>query len=344
MNQIKWNKIDSMDYEILRADLMSTFWTEDVENPAYPKDHLDEDEEETLDDDSPNNLITTSFSLGFTNDYRRGISGYIYEKLLFNNRDSLQAQFWSASCDLFDCIHRFTIAWNNDAWFSVDMDEYPEDDATDEEWDKYNRLCDEIYEEKEDAMLMLETDIIELSREICKKSEGEIIEYSDINKFIKLDKKIDWFETDWDDASKKLLSMLESYFLAVKDKVFFSSYMDEFLPNQQAQHFDWRINPMLRDIFLGFLISNPFLVNEQGVIIEDQQLFELVFEGKDNLKEFYDTNVNVGSKFENQIAIKDYKKILDKKFKTSPMNIDGHDFDEVKDMVRRNWGKNFIET
>ena len=52
MNQIKRNKIDSMDYEILRADLMSTFWTEDVENPVYPKDHLDEDEEETLDDDS----------------------------------------------------------------------------------------------------------------------------------------------------------------------------------------------------------------------------------------------------------------------------------------------------
>lgn len=344
MNQVKWNKIDSFEYELLRADLMRTLWTEDVENPAYPKNDSDKEEVDDFDSEMPENFSTSTltFTMGGAN-YNRGVSGYIFEKLKFKNRNSIQAQFWSALCDLCDSSHRFTIAWNNDAWFSLD-DQYPEDDASEEDWEEYHRLCDEKYEEKDEAMLMLETDIIDLSRTICKKSENKTIEYSEIIKFIKLNKTIDWYEHEWEKAVKILLSMLESFFVAVKDKDFFSLYLDQFLPTAKEPHFDWRINPMLRDIFLGFLISNPFLVNDKGIIMKNQELFKLVFDGMDDLEDFLETKINIDTKFEEQIVIENFEKIIDKKFENSSWKIPDKTADQIKKFMKQDWGNYFVET
>ena len=80
MNQIKWKYINSCSFEIIRADFMRTLWNEYAPNPAYPEeDTIDETEE------SPENVITSTLTFG-GGDYRRGISGYVYENLELTDR------------------------------------------------------------------------------------------------------------------------------------------------------------------------------------------------------------------------------------------------------------------
>ena len=157
MDQIKWKKIDSLVYEVFKADLMRTLWTEDVINPAYPdKENKDEEEKE-----SPKNIEIVKWSLGGPTE-GRGISGYIYEKLMFEDSDSLQAKFWNSTCDLLDLIHTFTVAFNNEGWHQ--LPEYPEDDASEKDWEEYEANSEMYSEKKEDDMMDLETEILDLAR------------------------------------------------------------------------------------------------------------------------------------------------------------------------------------
>ncbi|SVB38344.1 uncharacterized protein METZ01_LOCUS191198 [marine metagenome] len=335
MNQIKWEKIDSLIYEVFKADLMRTLWTEEVKNPAYPdKENKDEEEKE-----SPKNIKTVKWTLGGPTE-GRGISGYIYEKLMFEDRDSLQAKFWSSACDLFDLIHTFTVAFNNEAWDV--FREYPEDDASEKDWEEYEADSEMWGEKRENDMMDLESEILDLARKAARTmNTTKKVEYSDVLSFIKLKKEIDWWEKEtWEIAKKELLTILESYFIAIRDKDFMSPYLDQLLPTRDEYHFDWRINPILRDIFLGFLIRNPFLIEEDGKLLKNQQLAKLVFEGRDHSGS---ENVAIGSKISDQIIIKDYESLSKSKFEVSPLSDNGS-LMEAQKFFAESWGNNYIKT
>ncbi len=311
MDQIKWKKIDSLIYEVFKADLMRTLWTEEVINPAYPdKENKDEEEKE-----SPKNIETVEWIIGGPTE-GRGISGYIYEKLMFEDRDSLQAKFWSSTCDLLDLIHTFTVAFNNEAW-----------------------------DVRTDDMMDLESEILDLARKATRTmNTTKKVEYSDVLSFIKLKKEIDWWEKEtWEIAKKDLLALLESYFIAIRDKDFMSPYLDQLLPTRDEYHFDWRINPLLRDIFLGFLVRNPFLIEEDGKLLKNQQLAKLVFEGIDKIDAFLGIGAKVNSKISDQIIIKGYESLSKSKFEVSLLSDNGS-LMEAQKFFAESWGNNYIKT
>jgi len=340
MDQIKWKKIDSLIYEVFRADLMRTLWTEDVKNPAYP-DKENEDEEEL---ESPENVNVVKWTLGGPTE-GRGISGYIFEKLMFEDRNSLQAKFWSSTCDLLDLMHTFTVAYNNEAWH--EYLEYPEEDASEKDWDKYNNICADNEEKNEENILDLESNILDLARKVRKKmNTAKEVDYSDALSFIQLSKEIDWWEKGtWKKAKKDLLALLESYFIAVRDKDFMSPYLDQLFPTRDEYHFDWRINPLLRDIFLGFLVRNPFLIDEDGKLLKNQQLAKLVFEGIDKIDDFLGIGAKVNSKISDQIIIKSYESLSKSKFEVSALRgRSDRSLVGAQKLLSESWGNNYIKT
>ena len=339
MNQIKWKYINSCSFEIIRADFMRTLWNEYAPNPAYPEeDTIDETEE------SPENVITSTLTFG-GGDYRRGISGYVYENLELTDRKSLQAIFWERTCDLLDSIHTFTIGFNNDFWH--EPPNYDEDnDDMDEElpWDEY-------YEQTNSDMVSLEEDIVDLARKVSKaQKESEQVSYDRIIDFINSKDdylNIEWADIEsWKEAKKCLLSQMEKYFVAVGPDPFLSSYIDEYLPKQQQEHFDWRINPILRDVFLGFLTRNLFLVDINKKLLEDTQLTDLLFEDEDSsFQALYINDFNG----KDVLSIEDYDhkgSFMEWKYEKSYFKGHGGEdvsYKEYVEFFKKNLGSNFVE-
>ena len=171
------------------------------------------------------------------------------------------------------------------------------------------------------------------------------VEYSDVLSFIQLNKEIDWWEREtWEIAKKDLLALLESYFIALRDKDFMSPYLDQFLTTMDQYHFDWRINPILRDIFLGFLVRNPFLIDKDGKLLKNQQLAKLVFEGLNN-DDFLEIEAKINSKISDQIIIKSYESLSKSKFEVSMLS-GGSDRSlmQAQKLFSESWGNNYIKT
>ena len=190
--------------------------------------------EDTIDEteESPENVITSTMTIGGGN-YRRGISGYIYEKLELTDRKSLQAIFWERTCDLLDSIHTFTIGFNNDFWH--EPPNYDEDnDDMDEElpWDEY-------YKQANSDMVSLEDDIVDLARKVSKaQKESEQVSYDRIIDFINSKDdylNIEWADIEsWKEAKKCLLSQMEKYF--VKNLIKFDVVYSQ-LPGQIDENY-----------------------------------------------------------------------------------------------------------
>ena len=330
MNQIKWRYLNTCSFELLRADFMRTMWNEDVANPAYPDDTFDFQSEDD-DQDTPDNVnfSRTSYVMGGVN-YTRGVSGYIFEKLEFNNKNSMQALFWERFCDLADSIHRFTIGYNNDYWH-----EYPEDEDEDE--DVNDKAYEEYYEERYEDMMALEENIIALSRTASKsQKEQDSVCYDRVIKFINSKDSYvatEWADIDdWNKAQSILLKQLELFFCAVGPDPFFASYLDTYLPKQTAEHLDWRINPILRDIYLGFLTRNPFLIDMDKKILDDTQLLDLLFRNPDKpfpgaleLKQFNGKDV---------LHMENFDKLLENKYKVSMMFYPDYSYKEIENKFK----------
>tara|TARA_Y100001935_G_scaffold253550_1_gene259994 strand:- start:106 stop:1125 length:1020 start_codon:yes stop_codon:yes gene_type:complete len=338
VNQIKWKYINSCSFELLRADFMRTLWNEEVKNPAYTDE--DHDQEEI---DVPDN-VNYSYSrstLTFGIDYRRGISGFIFENLNFNDRKSMQAVFWERVCDLLDYVHTFTIGYNNDYWH-----EYPdfEDDVDENIQDK---AYDDYYEKRNDDIVELEDDIIELARKVSKSNnESDKFCFKRVVQFIDAKESyvnVEWADIkNWDDAKKTLLKQLELFFEAVGPDPFLISYIDNYLPKQQQQHFDWRLNPLLRDIFLGYLTRNPILLDLNGKLIKDSQIFDLLFNEPKN--SFYDSvkpnNYNVGD----VIICENYDELVEEKYKVSLMSDNGLSYKETLSFWKESLGTYYVQS
>ena len=331
MNQVKWSYLNTLSFEMLRADFMRTLWNEEKPNPAYPNDTT----KENTDEDIPKNINFTSSTITFGGgEYRRGISGYISEYLELNDRETLQAIFWEHFCDLADSIHTFTIGYNNDYWH-----EYPYDDDDDDD------AINDYYEAREDDIRDLEEDIIDLARKVSKLNlEQKNISYTRTQRFINAKENyrdIKWQEIDkWSNAKKILLEQLELFFFAVGPDSFMSSYISEYLPKQTAQHFDWRLNPILRDIYLGYLTRNPFLVDLSGKILEDTQVSDLLF--KEPKNSFKNALSHLDCDGKNTLLISDFDNLIKAKYKSSYLFRPQHTYEEVEEHLKNAYGSNFF--
>jgi len=271
--------------------------------------------------------------------YDRGRSGYMLEMLKFSNKDSIQAVFWERFCDLADTIYTFTVSYNNDHWHK-----FPEfEDDVDE--NNQEKVFKKIDEKKYDDMSALEMNIIALSRAVSKsQKEQDTVCYDRVVKFINskdsyLNTK--WIDIDdWNKAQRLLLQQLELFFYAVGPDPFLFSYLDEMLPEHTAQHFDWRINPTLRDIYLGFLTRNPFLIDLDKNILQETQLLDLLFKDPDmsfsgalDLKQFNGHDV---------IDLENFNQLLENKYRVSAMFRHDLSYTEIENMhkdgtVRKNY-------
>lgn len=321
MNQIKWRRLNTFSFELLRADFMRTVWNEDVVKP---------------------NSIGSSEIIFKISNYDRGRSGYMLEMLKFSNKDSIQAVFWERFCDLADTIYTFTVSYNNDHWHKFPEFEDDVDEKTQE------KAFKKIDEKKYDDMSALEMNIIALSKEVSKsQKEQDIVCYDRVIKFINskdsyLNTK--WIDIDdWNKAQSLLLQQLELFFYAVGPDPFLFSYLDEMLPEQTAQHFDWRINPILRDIYLGFLTRNPFLIDMDKKILDDTQLLDLLFRNPDKpfpgaleLKQFNGRDV---------LHIENFDKLLENKYEVSFVFFPDCSYKEIENMHKDGTvRKNYTET
>jgi hypothetical protein len=224
----------------------------------------------------PNNVVYQSYTIG-VDTRKRGASGYYQENMNYLDEDSLQYQLWSSACDLFDSHYTFTVAFNNDAWHWLD-------DDSDEAWESR-------HQDKDEEMIVLEDKILDLCRNIRTRSVvTEEINYSSVIKFISNDyRDIDWYDYDsWDQACKKLLENLELYFQALGTNLYLDAYY-EFMHKLigHKQHFDWRLNPILRDLFFGFIFYNPILVSNNGEIIKKDPLNIINFLIKNTKKNIF---------------------------------------------------------
>jgi len=156
---------------------------------------------------------------------------------------------------------------------------------------------------------------------------------------------IEWADIEsWKEAKKCLLLQMENYFLAVGPDPFLYSYIDEYLPKSQQEHFDWRINPILRDVFLGFLTRNLFLVDINKKLLEDTQLTDLMFEDQDHsfqarfkINDFNGKDV---------ISIEDYDSLLEWKYEVGYFKEHGGEnlsYKEYTEFFKKNLGSNFVE-
>ena len=321
MNQIKWRRLNTCSFELLRADFMRTVWNEDVVKP---------------------NSIGSSEIIFKISNYDRGRSGYMLEMLKFSNKDSIQAVFWERFCDLADTIYTFTVSYNNDHWHKFPEFEYDVDEKTQE------KAFKKIDEKKYDDMSALEMNIIALSKAVSKsQKEQDIVCYDRVIKFINskdsyLNTK--WIDIDdWNKAQSLLLQQLELFFYAVGPDPFLFSYLDEMLPEQTAQHFDWRINPILRDIYLGFLTRNPFLLDLDKNILQETQLLDLLFRNPDKpfpgaleLKQFNGRDV---------LHIENFDKLLENKYEVSFVFFPDCSYKEIENMHKDGTvRKNYTET
>lgn len=336
MNQIKWKYLNSCSFEILRADFFMTLWNDEADNPAYP-----DNEEEVDEVDVPDNVNYSSSTITFGAGYRRGISGYIFENIKFNNRNTLQAVFWERFCDLLDSIHTFTIGYNNDYWH-----EYPyfEDDVDE---DIQEKAYEKYYEKMNDDIIKLEDDIVELARTVSKSNnESDKFCYKRVNRFIDAKKNyidVQWCDIEkWDDAKKVLLNQLELFFEAVGPDPFLVSYIDNYLPKQDKQHFDWRINPILRDIFLGYLTRNPFLMKLDGGFLKDTQVSESLFNNPKN--SFGNMIKSIEFDGKNQMVIDDYDSLIEEKYKRSVISNENMSYKETVAFWKESLGTYFVQT
>ena len=154
---------------------------------------------------------------------------------------------------------------------------------------------------------------------------------------------VQWCDIEkWDDAKKVLLQQLELFFEAVGPDPFLISYIDNYLPKQDKQHFDWRLNPILRDIFLGYLTRNPFLMDLDGNFLKDTQVSESLFNDPENSfggmiksKEFDGIN---------QMVIEDYDPLIEEKYKRSVMSNRDVSYNENLAFWKENLGTYFVQT
>ena len=190
--------------------------------------------------------------------------------------------------------------------------------------------------------------IIALSRAVSKsQKEQDIVCYDRVLEFINskdiyLNTK--WIDIDdWNKAQRLLLQQLELFFYAVGPDPFLFSYLDEILPEHTAQHFDWRINPTLRDIYLGFLTRNPFLIDLDKNILQETQLLDLLFKDPDmsfsgalDLKQFNGYDV---------IDLENFNQLLENKYRVSAMFHDHLSYTEIENMHKDGTvRKNYTET
>ena len=115
------------------------------------------------------------------------------------------------------------------------------------------------------------------------------------------------------------------------------------LPEQTAQHFDWRINPILRDIYLGFLTRNPFLIDLDKNILQETQLLDLLFRNPDKpfpgaleLKQFNGKDV---------LHMENFDKLLENKYEVSIFLSPDYSYKELENMYKDGTvGNNYTET
>jgi len=259
MDQVKWKNFSLAILTMVRENVFQEFYDPNIPNPAYPEEKTQSREE------TPENVIYSTVTFGGDHS-RRGVSGYIKEYFSCLNEESLQFQLWQAACDLFDSHYAFTVAFNNDTWHYLD-EEDEEDENNDGAWEA-------IYEAKYEAEINLEEQISDLCRNIRKrKLSKNTIDYSLIKSFIAKDfKNKDWYQFDsWDAACKELLKNLELFLLALGSNKFLDKYFDKSIQTQwdnNVDNFDWRLNPILRDLYIGFLIRNPILVSDKGSMLK----------------------------------------------------------------------------
>ena len=254
MDQINWKNKSLTTWSMVVANLYQ-FYDESIENPAYPKE-----KDSPWKKNKPTNVVYESVTLG-ADTRRRGASGHIEEYLNCLDKDSLQFQLWAAACNLFDSHYSFTVDFNNDAWHDL------EDDKDDEAWEAH-------YEVKHEAIIILEDKILDLCRDIRKrKFNNDVIDYASIRNFITKDYTYDWYDfKSWDEACTELLKNLELYLLALGPNEFLDKYYEKINQKKRdsnVNHFDWRLNPILRDFYFGFIFRNPLLVSNNGKMLKD---------------------------------------------------------------------------
>ena len=253
MDQVKWKNFSLAILTMIRENMFQEFYDPNISNPAYPEEKTQSRE------GIPENVNFSTITIG-GNHSRRGVSGYIKEYFSCLNESSLQFQLWQTACDLFDSHYSFTVAFNNDNWH------YPDDKNEDEDEEAW----EDIYQAKYEAEINLEEQISDLCRNIRKRNLSEdTIDYSFIKSFIAKDfKNKDWSEFDsWDEACEELLKNLELFLLALGSNKFLDKYFDKSIQTQwdnNVDNFDWRLNPILRDLYIDFLVRNPILVFIKG--------------------------------------------------------------------------------
>ena len=274
MDQIKWENLNKIILTMLRENLFQKFYDSSVPNPAYPK------EESSMNEDVPENVVYSTTTIGGDHT-RRGVSGQIKEYFNCLDEESIQFQFWETACDLFDSHYAFTVAFNNDVWH------YPEDDESDESWE-------ENYARKHENIINLEDQIVDLCREVRLEligaSSSEQIDYSHVRNFISNNfKDKDWYEFEgWDEACKELLKNLKIFLIALGPNKFLDQNVENDMQTQwdnNVEHFDWRLNPILRDLYLGFLFRNPILVpNNDKELKKPYVVIDYIIEEGDVMK------------------------------------------------------------
>ena len=338
MDQIKWENFNLALLILVRDNALNHFWDEDVQNPAYP-----DREEDLKKKDGPSNVNVISYTFGGPST-ERGISGYLRENFQAFPEDSIQYKLWDSAAVLFDSIHRFTVGLNNNWWH-----EYPEYPSKEEEKliTEYENLSDKIFEQKEEDEILLEDDILELSREQSKKtSEDRKINYQSILEFINKKNNLiqEWSEYEsWEAAKKELLTQIRLYLEALGPNKYLYALMESGLKTLEDQpHLDWRINPLLRDFFLGFLFRNPIFVNESGKLtgkdptalyrffVEKDEIFDKAFQ----IKGIKENNFEDGS---DSIAV-DCSLIEESHF-SKFKEVQGYDmtFEEYKNLISKQY-------
>lgn len=274
MDQIRWENLNKTILTMLRENLFQKFYDSSTPNPAYPE------EKSSINEDVPENIVYSTMTFGGDHT-RRGVSGQIKEYFNCLDEESMQFQFWETACDLFDSHYAFTVAFNNDAWH------YPEDDESDESWEAN-------YERKYEDIINLEEQIVGLCREVRLEligtSSSQLIDYSHVKNFISYNfKDKDWYEfEDWDQACKDLLKNLKIFFMALGPNEFLDQNVENDMQTQwdnNVEHFDWRLNPILRDLYLGFLFRNPILVsNNNKELKKPYEVIDYIIEEKNLMK------------------------------------------------------------
>ncbi len=261
-SQIIWKNLYDADRQILISNIFEKF---------YKKTRTEDNsfEDNPFANDLPPNVKTQTYTLKSAS-FEIGQSGYLVNDLIALTEGSAQKKIWELTCKLMDIYYQFTVGINNDRYLQLPEEEF------------YNQI-----------------DLVDKLKNILRKKIN-VNQTEDLKAWLPSiinfekgfdENNLDFFFPDWDSAEQEVIRLFELFHQALGNyPLAYRDFEIIMKLNKDKDHFDWKVNPFIRDSFITFLSLNPFNVDFGGKIMnKEHKVANYIFANKTNLNQCLNT-------------------------------------------------------